>query len=183
MCNKKELRKEIIGKRDNISLNPRKLKNKKIYSRLIESQKYKDSNMIFVFVSYNSEVSTHDIIIQGLKDGKRICVPKVIDKTRGMKAIEIKSFGDLKEGFKGILEPEFREDLIVDEKDIDLAIVPGVAFDCHGGRLGYGGGFYDRFLPLLNPKCNIIGLCYKEQIIEKVPMEEEDVKINCIITE
>lgn len=183
MDSKSYLRKTLIKLRDDISKEHRKDKSESIYQKIINSDFYKKSHNIFIFVSYGSEVDTHRIIKHSLNIGKRICVPKVINKDQGMKAVEIISWTDLSESYKGILEPELRENNVVNEEEIDLVVVPGVAFDHKGGRLGYGGGFYDRFLLKLSKKCKIAAIAYKEQIVNDIPMDEHDVKINCIITD
>lgn len=183
MDSKSCLRKTLIKLRDEISKEHREEKDRAIYERIINSDAYKNSKLLFVFVSYGSEVDTHKLIKHALESGKRVCVPKVIHKVSGMKAVEIRCWSDLSESYRGILEPELKETYVVEGKNIDLVIVPGVAFDHNGGRLGYGGGFYDRFLLKLKDECHIIAVCYKEQIVNKLPMDEHDVKINCIITD
>lgn len=183
MDSKSYIRKTLIKLRDEISEELREEKDEAIYERIINSDEYKKSKLLFVFVSYGSEVDTHKLINHALYSGKRVCVPKVIDKVNGMKAVEIRCWSDLIEGYRGILEPELKETSVVEEKAIDLVIVPGVAFDINGGRLGYGGGFYDRFLLKLKDECHIIAVCYKEQVVNELPMDEHDIKINCIITD
>lgn len=183
MDSKSCLRKNLIKLRDEMPKERRKEKDSVIYERIINSDSYKSSKLLFVFVSYGSEVDTHKLIKHALGSGKRVCVPKVIDKANGMKAVEIRCWSDLSESYRGILEPELKENHVIEEKNIDLVIAPGVAFDNNGGRLGYGGGFYDRFLLKLKEECHIIAICYKEQIVNELPIDEHDVKINCIITD
>ena len=183
MDSKSYLRKTLIKLRDEISKEHRQNKNESIYHKIINSDFYKKSHNIFVFVSYGSEVDNHRIIKHSLESGKRVCVPKVINKNQGMKAVEITCWSDLSKSYRGILEPELKEDNVISEEEIDLVLVPGVAFDHKGGRLGYGGGFYDRFLLKISKKCKIVAIGYKEQIVNELPMDEHDVKINCIITD
>jgi 5-formyltetrahydrofolate cyclo-ligase len=180
MVDKKELRKIILEKRDNIALNERIKYDKDIFNSLINSPLYIKSKLIFVFVSYKSEVNTHEIIKHALSQGKRVCVPKVLSKSEGMHAIEIRKFDDLKSGKYGILEPETFENKI-NEEEIDLALIPGVAFDKSGGRMGYGAGFYDRFLVKLKKDTHKIALAYGVQIVDYIPMNEWDVKVDGII--
>lgn len=181
MVDKKELRRIILEKRDNINLSERIRYDKDIFNTLINSEVYNKSKCIFVFVSYKSEVNTHEIIKHSLAQGKRVCVPKVSSKSEGMYAVEIKKFEDLKSGKYGILEPESFE-YKINEAEIDLALIPGVAFDKSGGRVGYGAAFYDRFLVKLKKDTPKIALAYEMQIVDYVPMNEWDVKINEIIT-
>lgn len=179
--NKKELRKIMSEKRKHILTEDKKIYDKKIYDNLINSREYKNAKTIFVYVSYNDEVYTHDIIVKAIKDGKKVCVPKVISKQQGMCAIEIKALEDLKPGAYGILEPDSTSEKI-DESEIDLILLPGLAFDESGGRLGYGGGFYDRFLRKTRFDVQKIGLAYELQIVENVVIEDFDEKVEKIIT-
>lgn len=180
MKDKKELRERIIKKRDSISKDDLNKYDEDILKKVIESKYYKDAKCIFIFVSYKSEVHTHEIIKKALKDNKKVCIPKIISLREGMEAVEIKSFSELKPGKKGILEPvDFSKK--IDPKEIDVVFTPGLAFDDKGGRLGYGGGFYDKFFKRLRKDTQKIGLAYSFQKIDFVPMCEWDVRINDII--
>lgn len=178
--NKLELRKAMIGKRKLIDEAKKKLKDKNIFNTVIDSKEYNNAENIFIYVSYNDEVDTHEIIKYSLKVGKKIFVPKVISKKLGMEIIEIKDFSELKKSNYGILEPETSN--YAEPSVVELALIPGLAFDRNGGRLGYGGGFYDRYLKLLNTHTHKVGLCYDEQLVDRVPMEEFDVFIDSVIT-
>lgn len=178
---KKELRKIMKSKRKNLSKNEQELLNNEVFLKFTNSDYYKNSKNIFIFVSYNDEVDTHRIIRKALEDKKTISVPKVISQDEGMVAIEIHSLNDLEPGSYGILEPK-KHCKVVDPKTIDLAVIPGLAFDLNGGRIGYGGGFYDRFLMCVSDNCNKIALGYDFQIVKCVPMEPNDIRINGVIT-
>lgn len=178
---KEVLRKEMKNKRNNLSLKTREQFNLNIFNNFVNSTYYKISNNIFIFVSYNNEVDTHKIINQAIEDGKNVFVPKVISKEDGMIAVKINSLDDLDTGHYGILEPK-NYCLETNPSEIDLAVIPGLAFDLNGGRLGYGGGYYDRFLTLIKDSCIKIALAYDFQVIDCVPMQENDIKIDGIIT-
>lgn len=180
---KKDLRKHMISLRESIAAEDLIKYNEVIYKKVTSSKEYIEAGTIFVYVSFKKEVFTQGIIEDALSKGKRVCVPKVISKEKGMKAISISCLEDLKPGAMGILEPDFEEAKVVSEKDIDLVLVPGTAFDSIGGRLGYGGGFYDKFLKLLREDCHKIGLGYRIQLVEEIPMDKQDVFIDKIITE
>lgn len=180
MEDKKSIRDKILKIRDGLSIDERKKYDEEIYNKVIESKYYKEAKNIFIFVSYKTEVDTHKIIKTALDQGKTICVPKVISKKDGMYVAIINNFSDLKPGKYGILEPS-EESVKVLEEDIDLVLVPGAVFDKEGGRIGYGGGFYDRFLVKLRKDVPKIALAYDIQIIDKVPMDELDVRIDGII--
>lgn len=181
MSSKNALRKFILAKRDQSIAEDRANWDEEILNRFTTSEYYKKSKVIFIFVSFRSEVDTHKIIKKAIEDGKIICVPKVISKEHGMKVYRIKSLEDLVAGYYGILEPSEKcEEVSIN--DIELAVMPGAAFDREGGRIGYGGGFYDRFLTKVQGNIKKIALAYKLQIIEAVPMEENDIRIDDIIT-
>ena len=182
MKSKKDIRKEISKLRDNLDVNEKSVKDKEILKKLLNIKEYKESQNIFVFVSYKSEVDTHEFIKESIKNDKVILVPKVKNKFGDMGAFKINSFNDLKSGFKGILEcdescSEFNK------YNIDIVIMPGLAFDKDGGRIGYGGGYYDRFLKDLNKEIPKIAVAYELQVINNIPMEDYDIKPNKIITE
>lgn len=177
---KDELRKRINGHRESLSVEEKKSFDEKIYHKLIESDFYKSADIVFIYVSFGKEVDTLKIIDKLLKDDKKVYVPKVINKKEGMKAIKIKSLEELKAGYFNILEPTGDEEL--HPSHFDLCIVPGLAFDNDCGRLGYGGGFYDRFLRDVSKKTQIVALAYSFQIVDKVPMGQYDIRVQGIIT-
>lgn len=177
---KDDLRKRINGHREILSVEEKKRFDEKIYYKLIGSDFYKSADIVFIYVSFGKEVDTLKIISKLLKDNKKVYVPKVINKKEGMKAIKIKSLEDLNAGYFNILEPIGNEEL--QPSYFDLCIVPGLAFDNEGGRLGYGGGFYDRFLGDVSEKTEIVALAYNFQIVDKVPMEPYDIRVQGIIT-
>lgn len=182
IINKDEMRSIMENLRNALSIKERSTRDGIIRSKFFESESYKNAQTIFIYVSYRSEVDTHEIIKKALLDNKNICVPKIISKQDGMEAILIKNFDDLKSGKYGILEPVNRDSKI-EECKIDLVVIPGLAFDWDGGRIGYGGGFYDRFLVEVKSETPKIGLAYSFQIIGKVFMNKNDVYINRIITD
>lgn len=181
MKSKIELRKLVNSVKKTLNYNDKRKLDDIIFNKVIESSYYKNSNAIFIFVSYNGEVDTHKIIKYALKDKKIVCVPKVISKKEGMLAIKIDKFEDLKPGMYGILEPDNTSNTI-NVCDIDIVFVPGVAFSKNYGRVGYGGGFYDRFLKNTNECCKKIALAYDFQIFDEVPMEKYDAYMDGIIT-
>lgn len=176
------IRKEMKKKRNKLSNLQKEKLDSIVFQKVIESKEYNKADSIFIFVSYESEVDTHRIIKRALKDGKNICVPKVISKEDGMVAVGIHDFNELKNGAYGILEPENIK-YKVEESSIDLCYIPGIAFDKKGGRVGYGGGYYDRFFEKLRKGSKKIALAYKFQILDEVPMEEHDMFIDGIISD
>lgn len=179
---KKNIRNQILQHRESLDLYTRSQWDESIYNKLINSEAYKRANTIFAFVSFKSEVDTHKIIRYALEDGKTICVPRIESKQKGLEIFKIEDFEQLKKGYFGILEP-VESCPEADSKELDLILMPGVAFDRQGGRLGYGAAFYDRFLSKLDKKVDKIALAYHFQILDNIPMDEHDVRIDGVITE
>ena len=183
---KKILRKEILTKRKNIDIVEKEKMDRKISNKFYESKYYREAKNIFIYISYDSEINTKEIINKALKDNKKIYVPRTEFKTRLMDAVEITSLDNLIESEYGILEPS-AEEAHINPNELDLIIVPGVAFDRNGGRMGYGAGFYDRYFKKINKdnikKIKKLALAYDFQILEKIPMNEQDVPVSYIITE
>jgi 5-formyltetrahydrofolate cyclo-ligase len=181
--NKAELRKKMIFIRDSLSIEERKTKSHAIKSHLTKLKAYQDAEVVFVYVSFRSEVDTRCFIKEAKKNGKRIAVPISIPKGKVLQPCEISGLDELVPGTWGILEPIKENCRPVDSKEIDIAVVPGLAFDNCFHRLGYGAGYYDRFLPSLRKNAIKIGLGYDFQLLDRLPVEEFDVPLSGIITE
>jgi len=183
---KKILRKEILTKRKNIDIVEKEKMDRKISDKFYQSRYYREAEKIFIYISYDSEINTKEIINKALKDNKKIYVPRTEFKSRLMDAVEITSLDNLIENEYGILEPSAEESYI-NPNELDLIVVPGVAFDRNGGRMGYGAGFYDRYFKRISKdrikKVEKIALAYDFQILDKIPMNEQDVPVSYIITE
>lgn len=177
---KKELRKKVIERANNLDENYIKEADKKIIDKLLKSEEYLSSNSIFCYVGKYPEINTSLFIEQALKDGKKISVPYCVDKSI-MTAQLIKGFEDLRIGTYGILEPDPNTTETLSVSEIDLIIVPCSTADKNGNRLGFGRGYYDRFLSQC--KGEKILLIRKQQLVESVPMDVYDVKIEKMITE
>ena len=182
VLNKTELRNIMRERRRNLSKAEKGKLDNIIFNNVVNDNNFIKSNKIFVYVSYASEVDTHKIIQYALNQGKTVCVPKILSLNQGMVAVKIKNFFDLKPNKMGILEPETYID-VVNADEIELVILPGLAFDYAGGRLGYGGGFYDRFLLKIQDNVKKLALAYKLQVLVSVPMDENDIKVDVIITD
>lgn len=149
-------------------------------SLLISHLEYFDTfnkaETVFCYVSAGSEVETHNFIKEILPV-KKVVVPYCTDKCGNMIAVEIKSFDELKKGLFGIPEPVNPKEF--PKKEIDFAIVPAISFDKYGYRLGYGKGYYDRFLSDINPFK--LGICKEALLVESLPHDEYDVKMDKVI--
>jgi 5-formyltetrahydrofolate cyclo-ligase len=199
---KKLLRKEILQKAEKIEPEETEASNKKIFRQLLNLEEYKKAKTIFTYISINKEPDTTEIIKSALADKKTICAPTIHPNlsssglTRGsltqhkasaeppnlrqMKPKKINSLEDLTEGDYNIPEPN-QTCKEVPKSEIDLAIIPCVTADKEGYRLGYGGGFYDKYLA--DADFVKVLIIRKKQMIENVPREPHDVKVDIIVTE
>jgi len=173
---RKSLRSFLLEKRDNTSFDFMKIASKKIQKRLKKINSYRDAQKIGVYYPIGSEILTQDIIQELLSDGKDVFLPKVIEKE--MEFRKIIDFSSLEKGSFDIMEP--KEDCEIDN-DLDVVLVPTVGISPIGVRLGYGHGFYDRFLA--KHKSVTISLTFEKQIVKKIPKSEHDIVIDWIITE
>lgn len=180
---KKTIRQEVLQRRDAISKNVKKEKDIVIMQRISQLPEFINAKTIFFYTSFRSEVDTIDMIKVSLNTGKLIVLPKVDKENNRLKLYEIKNMNELARGYMWILEPFVSEDRLRDLDDIDLIIIPGAAFDIYGNRLGYGAGFYDMLLSKMEKKIPIVAPAYEEQIVEKIPAEPHDIKVDKIVTD
>lgn len=181
IMNKQELRKQIFSLRRKIPMETIKNHSQQIHNHLFNTSEYQQAPSICFYVSYGHEVQTHEMIKQALTQGKTIIVPccNTIDHTLILSRIT--SWKQLQPGTYGILEIPEEQRKTIQPHTLDLIIVPGVAFDNKGNRLGQGGGYYDRLLASAQGKT--IGLCFETQLIEQVPISTHDKPVDMIITE
>jgi 5-formyltetrahydrofolate cyclo-ligase len=180
---KERIRKETIKKRDAISPDTKTAKDLSIKQRLFSLHEFVQAEIVFFYASFRSEVDTHTMIKESLEMGKRVMLPRVHIKGHKVKLYEIKDINELSPGHMGIPEPSFSEaySLLIDEANI--IIIPGVAFDYSGNRLGYGGGYYDMILTQRKKESPIIALAYEEQLVDEVPSEPHDIKFDLVVTD
>jgi 5-formyltetrahydrofolate cyclo-ligase len=175
------IRREILTKRST-QMGDRKLpKDEAIKKRLMELPEYKNAKIILFYVSVRGEVKTSEMISESLSHGKKILVPVADVKHRKLMISEIHDLNELSPGAFGIPEPKHPHEFPIEK--IDLVIVPGIAFDSLGNRVGYGTGFYDRFLKKIKKGVPFIALGYDFQLVHKIPANRMDVKVHKIVTE
>ena len=177
---KEILRKEIKDKRIKQTKEEQRKKSKEIKENLFGLSEYRDAKTVLFYVSYDGEVFTHGMIKEALM-GKLVVVPISNTKDETLSLSLLGSWDDLEPGSYDILEPkkECIRKISIDE--IDLIIVPGVAFDFAGNRMGHGKGYYDKLLN--TTKAATVGLCFEFQLVEKIPTEPHDKPVDIIITE
>lgn len=177
---KKFLRKEIQNKLKQISSETRKKYEEIIYKKLFENENFKKAKCIALTISFGTEINTFPIIEKLFEEKKIVCSPICNKETKEMFFYKFCSNEDLVQGYYGIMTPREIKENFIKKEDIDLILVPGVAFDKENFRIGFGGGYYDRYLK--DFKGSTISLAFKEQIIEKVPRNEFDLPVGLVIT-
>lgn len=175
---KKAIRKQISGLKKQLTREQIESFSHDIAARIIASDVYKEASVIYPYVAYNQEVITDEIIKDAWSKGKKVAAPKVFDDY--MEFIFFDSFDQLENGAFDIPEPTTTD--IADEKKV-LIIMPGLAFDPEFNRIGYGGGFYDKYLAN-HPDTTFVkvALTYDFQIVDHLETEPHDYKVDAIIT-
>jgi len=182
--NKKILRKQILDSKKLLSRQAILEKSNKIVNKLIKFDKYQQSKKIMLYIATKTEVQTQKIIESAQKDYKNIYIPVIFPKKHDLEPSLVYDFNkELTLGELGVYQPKEDFFRIIPPTELDLVIIPGVAFSLRGDRLGRGGGYYDRFLKKLTKKTVVIALAFEMQIVEEIPLEDNDVPVNYIITE
>ena len=140
------------------------------------TEQYRSARTIYGYLPYNQEVRTVPILERALKDGKRVAVPKVYGDE--MKFIYMTDLSQIEKGYAGIPEPI--ADAPVADDPAALVLMPGLAFTKNGDRMGYGGGFYDKFLAA-EQSHPTVALCYDFQIVETLPTEQYDIPVDLVL--
>lgn len=180
---KKTLRKEALASR--IRQADKDALSRDILARFLQLPEYSIAKTVLFYVHARSEVRTRDTLATELAGQKRIAIPYCV--AGELELFHLQHLAELVIGSYGILEPrdELRsaEDKKIDVGDVDLFMVPGVAFDRRGARLGAGKGYYDKLLKRARPDATLVGLAFECQMFDKLPMEAHDVSMDRVITE
>ena len=174
--NKQELRQTIRQRKRAMSREEIEERSRRLGEKFLACDAYRNCSCLYGYLPYNQEVRTWAILAQALKDGKKVAVPKVYGDE--MKFLYLTDFTKLSTGYAGIPEPIFDEP--VAEEKTALVLMPGLAFDKEGHRIGYGGGFYDKFLSK-EPEHPTVALCYEFQMVENLETEEFDIPVDKVI--
>ena len=179
-----QIREEIATKISALSESDIAIKFRSIEDRLFEFANFLESKIALLYVSGDNEVQTKNIINRAYSYNKIVVLPAFDPKTLEMELMKVDKFSqELKLGPRGVLEPKANCCKIVPIDRIDIAIIPGIAFDEKGGRIGTGRGYYDRLIPKLAITTRKVALTIEEQIIPQVPMESHDKHVDIIITD
>lgn len=180
---KEKVRHLVRDRISSMSVELRAEKSSKVISRLKDIEEFSKAGCIMTYVSKRDEVDTTGLIRDIIKLGKRVVVPRVDETRNELMPCEIANLKELDVGAFGVMEPDLKQIRPVATDDIDLIIVPGRAFDTRCNRLGRGKGYFDRFLKKIGRSKRIIGLAFSEQILENIPRDENDVKVDMVVTD
>lgn len=173
---KQALRKQIREQKKAMTEEMIVAKSLALGEKFLASQAYKDAKTIYGYLPYNQEVRTVAMLEQAIRDGKRVAVPKCYGDE--MRFIYLDDLTQVEKGYCGIPEPVAHEPVADDPTA--LVLMPGLAFTKEGLRMGYGGGFYDKFLAA-EPNHPTLALCYDFQMVEHIPTEEYDIPVDTVI--
>jgi 5-formyltetrahydrofolate cyclo-ligase len=182
MTEKPEIRKRLLRLRDAMTQAQIAAGSAAILERLTLLEPVRRALTLMVYLNFGSEVVTDDLVRWGLRNGKRIAVARCIPESRGLAACQIGGLEEVAPGHYGIREPKAPSSLPVPAGEIDAVIVPAVAFDRRGYRIGYGGGYYDRFLPQA-PQAVRIGIAFACQVVDRLPVDVHDIPMDGIVTD
>jgi len=181
---KATIRKEILEKRKSQDPKIRAAQSSSIERALLSCKEFQAADKILIYLSKDEEVSTDSLLGRAFELGKRVCVPVVDEKSKELRISELPGpEASFRLGAFGVREPEEEDLNFVPPDEIDLVLVPCLAFDRCGGRIGYGKGYYDRLLNRLDSHVPRIALAFDFQVLDSVPQDENDIRVNAIITE
>lgn len=178
---KEALRKGMMAALVEIGDRERKLAEQALHKQLFASFLWKEANTIGITLSQDLEWDTRGVVQKAWKEGKRVCVPKSIHQTRELHFYEIESFDQVEKGYYDIEEPIVKKAKKVEKQEIDTLLVPGVVFNKKGYRIGFGGGYYDRFLE--DYEGRTLSLVHTNQLVENLPVESHDIPVQFMCTE
>jgi 5-formyltetrahydrofolate cyclo-ligase len=178
-----ELRKEFLKKRDALDPAERARASSLIRQRIIQHPRWRAAETVLFYVSFGSEVETHTLLQEALRFKKRVLVPLHDATSKETPLSELRRFGELGTSHRGVLQvmPEYRH--LAEPTTIELALIPGIVFDREGGRIGFGGGYFDRLLPKM-PSAYRMALAFSAQLAPApLPLENFDVRMQSLVTE
>lgn len=181
---KAKIRKKILDERRSLSPDEVAAGSREIAKRLFARPEFQGAKTVMFYVSRGGEVDTSQMIRKTLEIGRRVAVPVIKEEGRRLLPVLISDPDrELCRSSRGIPEPEMKSTRFVPPRDLDLIILPGVAFDRTGNRLGRGGAFYDNFLKAVRPGVPKIALAFHRQLVDKISPDPHDVAVDLIITE
>lgn len=182
---KNAIRKEMKLKREMLPAHEARSLSASAVHNFLSLPEYRNAVVVMSYIHFGNELKTDTLVQKCLEDGKRLAVPLVeeTDAGRAITPCEIFSTSELKPGTFGIPEPFGRSVRRLAPDVVELAAVPGLAFDIYGNRIGYGAGFFDSFFRKSANRCLKIGLAFDFQVLDEIPYEEQDIPMDIIITD
>jgi len=178
---KTELRQKYRSLRQSMPPEIKAERDEAIAAQVRRLWQYQSNDILLIYVSTDIEVDTFRIINQALQDSKKVAVPRCVPDSRNMEFYYITSIDELSPGMFGVLEPSACPEKLYQERDGGLCIVPAFSYDWRGYRLGYGKGYYDRFLSRFEG--NIVGICYSDCVQRSLPHGRYDRPVELLVTE
>lgn len=180
---KRTLRDAMVAARDAIEPGVRAEASRAIAARIATLDAYRRARVVLLTLPYRSEWDATLVAHHALADGKTVAVPRVDPSSRMLQPLRVRNLDvDVEAGYRGIPEPRDHCSAVA-AATIEWVLVPGVAFDADGRRLGYGGGYYDRLLPLLKATAPRVAGAFETQLVDCVPAAPHDIGVDCIVTE
>jgi len=181
---KAAMRRTVLGRRDAMDAGGRAALSRAIALDIVALGAYRRSRIVMAYVSFGSEFQTGDVIRHALEAGKTLVLPRINRATRALEMYEVREPArDLEPGGWGISEPRSDRCPRVELDIVDIVLVPGLAFDARGRRLGYGGGYYDRLLGGLTARPSLVAGAFEAQMVGAVPIGAHDVLMDIVVTE
>lgn len=178
---KRSMRKAVRDETAKIGVEARRAAGLRVVAQVVAMKSFQAAETVFLFLALQREIDVDPLVEEALDLGKSVVVPRITVGGARMEAVRFYDFEDVMPGTMGIREPIGFE--VVSPHAIDWILVPGVAFDAGGGRLGQGGGYYDAFLQGLGHRPRAVGVGYESQLVDAVPVEAHDQKIDGLVTE
>lgn len=180
---KSEMRQAIRVDLADLGPGPRHDRSVSACRRLSELDRFRHASVVMIYMPMKSEVDLTPIALKCFQAGKTVCVPRVDWNRKDMYPVEVESFDDrvMETDDRGLRAPRAAQPIAPDM--IDLIVVPALAYDAEGRRLGRGGGYYDRFLPRLRAETFRVGLVFDQQIVDRVPVETHDKPVDAVVTD
>jgi 5-formyltetrahydrofolate cyclo-ligase len=178
---KKAIRSRVLAARDALPAAAREQYAESVLATALASTQFVHAKAVLAYVSFGSELSTETLLRRTLAEGKSLVLPRVVKGAAQLQLHRVQTLDQLTAGVWGIREPRADAPTVA-LYDIDFILVPGVAFDLAGFRIGYGGGYYDRLLGAANPATTRLSVAFDCQLVDAVPNEAHDARVDIIIT-
>ncbi|CAA9462832.1 MAG: 5-formyltetrahydrofolate cyclo-ligase [uncultured Rubrobacteraceae bacterium] len=181
---KQALRRRVLGRRDAMGEAEHRESSQTIVGKVLSLEAYRRAGVVMAYAGFGSEVRTEPFLRSVLEAGKRLVLPRVNRERGALDLYEVRDLArDLEAGVWGINEPKADPHAAADLGAVDLALIPGVAFDARGGRLGHGAGYYDKLLGGAGGLPPLVAGAFEVQVVDELPLDPHDVLVDLILTE